>query len=100
MSDVPRCRSCGNRLAPLDGPDWSCIGCGLIQRRRRNRPFRELSEEQRRGYVERALARERRFREAGLCPRCGGEPAPGRKFCLYHLAYMAAKTRGRKRGKS
>lgn len=92
--DAPRCKGCGKAsLAPLEGADWSCTRCGLIQPHGR---YAGMSLEQRRRCVERWRERVLGWRAAGKCHRCGGEPVEGHALCRKHTDYRAASKKRRR----
>ena len=83
--NVSPCKGCGGRMAPLGGRDWSCIECGLI-RTARTRP---ATADRRKSHAERTRNKQQARRAAGLCPRDGRQPEPGKAHCARCLARLA-----------
>lgn len=77
------CDRCGQEKA-LPGRT-KCAACAEATRRGTSIWYEALSPERKEQYRaqcgERTSALRRRRAEAGLCPRCGGEPAEGRIYC-------------------
>lgn len=93
LKTVRRCVQCGKQDAyTLNGRTY-CAECmewrnAYYQKRREDPEYAKK-------WADRSTERRRRFRESGLCPRCGKKPEPPYSLC----AKCRAKNRARYRAK-